>query len=82
MADRPTAPRLSPRQATVLTAAADGAPLSVVAARLGTTRTQVASRLSETYRALDVAWMARDERRTAAVHRARVHGLIPNGADT
>ncbi|WP_445520503.1 hypothetical protein [Streptomyces sp. NEAU-174] len=68
---------LSPRQALVLAAAADGVPLSVVATRLGTTRTQVASRLSEAYRALDVVWLPRDERRAEAVRVARRHGLIP-----
>lgn len=74
-----TAPYLSPRQAAVLTAAADGAPLTKVAERLGTTRTQIASRLSEAYRGLDVTWMPRPERRAAAVRTARHHGLIPNG---
>lgn len=70
-------PRLTPRQAAVLAAAADGAPLSTVAARLHTTRTQIASRLSETYRALGVTWMPRDERRAEAVRIARRNGLIP-----
>jgi DNA-binding CsgD family transcriptional regulator len=69
--------RLSPVQARVLAAAADGAPLSVVAARLGTTRTQVASRLSEAYRRLDVTWLPRGEKRAEAVRVARGHGLIP-----
>lgn len=73
-------PRLTPRQAAVLSAAADGAPLSTVAARLGTTRTQIASRISEAYRALDVTWLPRAERRAEAVRIARRHGLIP--ADT
>lgn len=72
-----TAPRLSPARARVLAAAADGSPLSVVASRLGTTREQVAARLSEAYRQLDVAWMNREERRAAAVLLAREHGLIP-----
>ncbi|GAA0453919.1 hypothetical protein GCM10009544_15850 [Streptomyces stramineus] len=71
------APHLSPRQAEVLAAAADGVPLSAVALRLGMPRTQVASRLSEAYRALDVAWTSRDQRRAAAVRVARRHGLIP-----
>lgn len=74
-------PRLTPRQAAVLAAAADGAPLSTVAARLGMPRTQVSSRLSEAYRALNVAWMPRDERRAAAVRIARRHGLIPADAN-
>lgn len=68
---------LSPRQAEVLAAAADGVPLSVVAVRLGTTRTQVASRLSEAYRRLEVGWLPRDERRAEAVRVARREGWIP-----
>lgn len=74
-------PRLTPRQAAVLAAAADGAPLSAVAARLGTTRTQIASRISEAYRALGVTWLPRDERRAEAVRIARRHGLIPADAN-
>lgn len=72
-------PHLSPRQAAVLAAAADGEPLSAIAARLDTTREQVAARLSEAYRALDVTWLPRPERRAAAIRTARQHGLIPNG---
>lgn len=68
---------LTRRQAEVLTAAADGSTLTVVAQRLGTTREQVAARLSEAYRRLDVAWMERSDRRPAAVHVARKRGLIP-----
>lgn len=64
-------------QAAVLEAAADGAPLAVVAARVGIRREQVAARLSEAYKRLDVAWMDRDERRAAAVRVARKRGLIP-----
>lgn len=75
-----TAPHLYPKQALVLEASADGAPLSVVAVRLGMPRTQVASRLSETYRVLDVAWLPRGEKRAAAVAVARKHGLI-NGTE-
>lgn len=67
---------LTRRQAEVLTAAADGAPLSTVAERVGISREQVASRLSEAYRRLDVAWMDRSERRAAAVRVARKRGLI------
>lgn len=75
-------PHLSPRQALVLAAAADGGPLSVVAARLGTSREQVSARLSEAYRALDVVWVPRNERRAAAVRAARTAGLIPTHACT
>lgn len=70
---------LTKRQAEVLVAAADGAPLSEVARRVGTSREQVASRLSEAYKRLDVAWIDRDERRAAAVRVARKRGLIPAG---
>lgn len=69
---------LTPRQSTVLTAAADGAPLAVVAARVGTTRQQVAARLSEAYQRLGVTYLPRDQRRAAAVRTARTRGLIPN----
>lgn len=72
MTDTSPAARLSPRQTAVLTAAADGAPLSTVANRLGTTREQVAARLSEAYRRLDVTWLPRNERRAAAVRAAGI----------
>ncbi|MEU0001519.1 LuxR C-terminal-related transcriptional regulator [Streptomyces microflavus] len=68
---------LTPRQAQVLIAAADGAPLSQVAARLGVQRETVAARLSDAYRRLDVAHLPRDEKRQAAVRAARRRGLIP-----
>ena len=68
---------LTPRQAAVLTAAADGAPLAEVARRLGTTRPQVAARLSDAYQRLDVTHLPRDQRRQAAVQAARRRGLIP-----
>jgi DNA-binding NarL/FixJ family response regulator len=68
---------LTRHQAAVLTAAADGAPLTEVALRLGRPRSWVAARLSEAYKRLDVAWMDRDERRAAAVRLARKRGLIP-----
>lgn len=71
---------LTRRQAAVLEAAADGAPLAVVAARLGIRREHVAARLSEAYKRLDVAWMDRSERRAAAVRVARKRGLIPPAA--
>lgn len=54
---------------------------AVVAARLGTTREQVAARLSEAYIRLDVTWRPRDERRAAAVALARSRGLIPTTPD-
>lgn len=64
-------------QAAVLDAAADGAPLAVVAVRVGIRREHVGARLSEAYKRLDVAWMDRSERRAAAVRVARKRGLIP-----
>lgn len=73
---------LTPRQAEVLTAAADGATLAVVAQRLGTTRETVAARLSDAYRRLDVTYLPRDERRAAAVRTARRRGLIPTTTET
>lgn len=68
---------LTARQAEVLAAAEDGAPLAEVARRIGTSREQVASRLSEAYKRLDVAWLDRDERRAAAIRVARRRGLLP-----
>lgn len=76
---RPGPPRqpLTARQAEVLNAAADGASLSTVARRLGTTTQQVSARLSEAYLRLGVTHLPRAERRTAAVAEARRRGLIP-----
>ena len=65
------------RQAEVLTAASDGAPLSEVARRLGTTTQQISARLSEAYQRLDVTWLPRSERRAEAVRVARKRGLLP-----
>jgi DNA-binding NarL/FixJ family response regulator len=67
---------LTPRQAAVLTAAADGAPLRTVAERVGTTREQAASLLSRAYQRLGVAGLPRAQRRTAAVRAAVRRGLI------
>jgi DNA-binding NarL/FixJ family response regulator len=68
---------LTPRQADVLTAAAGGDPLRVVADRLGITREQVASHLARAYQRLDVTSLPREERRAAAVRTAVHRGLIP-----
>ncbi|WP_407563354.1 hypothetical protein [Streptomyces sp. 184] len=73
---------LTPRQAQVLTAAADGHPLSTVAAWCGITREQAAARLSEAYRRLGVERLPREERRAAAVDEARRRGLIPLAAES
>ncbi|MFB7707943.1 LuxR C-terminal-related transcriptional regulator [Streptomyces sp. NPDC056105] len=77
---RPGPPRqpLTARQAQVLTAAEDGAPLSTVARRLNTTPQQVSARLSESYLRLGVTHLPRGQRRAAAVAEARRRGLIPN----
>ncbi|MGW3144866.1 response regulator transcription factor [Streptomyces sp. NPDC001177] len=69
-------PRLSPRQAQILTAAATGAPLSAIAVQLGLTREGVASHLARAYQRLDVTYLPRPERRGAAVRVAVRHGLI------
>jgi len=68
--------RLSPQQAAVVAAAADGSPLAVVGARVGISRAQAAGRLSEAYRRLDVAWLPAGERRMAAYRAAVGAGLI------
>ncbi|WP_306317277.1 MULTISPECIES: LuxR C-terminal-related transcriptional regulator [unclassified Streptomyces] len=68
---------LTARQAEVLAAASDGASLSTVAARLGTTTQQVSARLSEGYLRLGVTHLPRDQRRAAAVGVGRRRGLIP-----
>jgi DNA-binding NarL/FixJ family response regulator len=67
---------LTPRQADAITAAADGAPLHEVGARLGVTRGHAASLLSRAYERLDVAYLPRDQRRTAALRTAVRRGLI------
>ncbi|MEU5900620.1 helix-turn-helix domain-containing protein [Streptomyces venezuelae] len=80
---RPSGPPRQPltaRQAQVLTTAADGASLTVVARRLNSTREQVAARLAEAYLRLGVTHLPRGQRRTAAVTVARKRGLIPNPA--
>lgn len=69
---------LTPRQAQALTAAADGAPLREVGARLGVTREQASSLLSRAYERLDVAQVPRARRRAAAVRAAVRRGLIPD----
>ncbi|MEV6702711.1 LuxR C-terminal-related transcriptional regulator [Streptomyces sp. NPDC051453] len=68
---------LTPRQAEVLAAAASGDSLTVIAARVGTNRPQVAARLAEAYQRLEVTHLPRDGRRAAAVRAARHRGLIP-----
>lgn len=80
----PGPPRLplTPAQARVLAAAADGAPVSAVAVRLGVPRPQVAARLSEAYRRLGVSRLPVADRRAEAVREARRRGLIDSELTT
>ncbi len=78
MSPGPARMPLTPRQAQALTAAADGASLRTVAARLGTTIQQASSLLSRAYQRLDVTYLPRDQRRAAAVRAAVHRGLIPD----
>lgn len=75
-------PALTPRLAVVLEAAADGAPLAVVARRVGIGRGAVAGCLTACYRRLGVFDVPVDVRRAAAVAVARAAGVLPGvGAD-
>lgn len=76
MSPGPARMPLTPRQAQALTAAADGAPLREVGARLGITREHASSLLSRAYERLDVTSVPRDRRRAAAVRVAVRRGLI------
>lgn len=78
MSPGPARMPLTPRQAQALTAAAGGAPLREVGARLGIPREQVASLLSGAYQRLDVVYLPREQRRAAAVRAAVRRGLIPD----
>lgn len=80
MSPGPARMPLTPRQAQALTAAADGAPLREVGARLGTTREHAASLLSGAYERLGVTQVPRDRRRAAAVRAAVRCGLITDPA--
>lgn len=68
---------LTGRQTEALAASADGAPLRIVAERIGATREQVASLLNGAYLRLGVHHLPRNEKRAAAVAEARRRGLIP-----
>lgn len=72
----PVRPYLSPQQARVLDAVADGRPLESAAEGLCMTPGGVASVLTSVYRRLDVAYLPRGERRAVAVRVAREHDLI------
>jgi transcriptional regulator with XRE-family HTH domain len=67
---------LTEKQVEVLSAAADGAPLSEVAVRLGMPREGMASHLSDIYRRFGIADMPLGERRAAAVRIAEERGLF------
>ncbi|MFI8792639.1 helix-turn-helix domain-containing protein [Streptomyces sp. NPDC055105] len=67
---------VTPRQAQILRAAADGGSLLTIASRLGTTRQVVGARLSELYRLFDVAHFPVGERRSALLRAARDRGLL------
>lgn len=54
------------------------ATLQEIADRIGTTKGQVGSRLSEIYKRLGIAWMDQSERRAAAVRRADKLGELPD----
>lgn len=71
---------LTGRQAEALTHAADGASLAEVARRMGVTRERVSTLLSTAYQRLDVAYLPRDLKRSAAVRVARQRGLIPKAS--
>lgn len=86
MPDQPLTPgarvTLSPTQVKVLVELENGATLSETARRLGMHPGTCATRLSEAYRRLDVAWMDKGVRREEALRRARLHGLLPETATT
>jgi len=73
---------LTPVQARVLAAAADGAPLTEVADRLGVPRPYVAARLSEIYKRLELVNFPKEQRRAEAVRIARANGAIPPAEET
>lgn len=74
--------RLSDTQVSILLELEKGASLSQTAARLNMPSGSCASRLSEAYRRLDVAWMDRGTRLPAALHRARELDLLSEPAAT
>jgi DNA-binding NarL/FixJ family response regulator len=67
---------LSPTQARVLEAVADGRSLAEAARALGTTQRAVASVLTKTYQRLGVTQVPRGQRRAAAVRVACARDLI------
>ncbi|MDX3343444.1 helix-turn-helix transcriptional regulator [Streptomyces sp. ME02-6979.5a] len=79
MPERKTPRVLTPRQVQILAEARTGAPLSVIAVRVGMPRESVGSRMSEVYRQLDVAHLPYG-RREAAIRVAVELGLLEPAA--
>lgn len=73
---------LSDTQVKILLELESGASLSQTAKQLDMPSGSCASRLSEAYRRLDVAWMDKGTRLPAALRRARALGLLPEPATT
>lgn len=69
--------RLSETQVRILAELAAGASINQASERLGMTHGTCASRLSEAYQRLDVAWMDKASRRSEAIRRARERGFLP-----
>lgn len=81
---RPSGKRiaLSDTQVSILLELEKESTLAQTAAKLGMPYGSCASRLSEAYRRLDVAWMDKGTRLPAALRRARALGLLPEPATT
>ncbi|NEC17923.1 helix-turn-helix domain-containing protein [Streptomyces parvus] len=75
MPERKTPRVLTPRQVQILAEARTGAPLSVIAVRVGMARESVSARMSEVYRVLGVAHLPYG-RREAAIRVAVERGLL------
>lgn len=73
---------LSDTQVSIFVELEKGATLSQTATRLGMPYGSCASRLSEAYRRLDVAWMDKGTRLDAALRKAHALKLIPEPATT
>jgi DNA-binding NarL/FixJ family response regulator len=69
---------LTKTQVSILAELAAGASINGAADRLGMSRGTCASRLSEAYQRLDVAWMDKAVRRDTAIRKARRLGLLPD----
>ncbi len=79
----PAAPvQLSETHVRVLLSMESGVTLAQTAVDLGLRPGTCSTRLSEAYRRLDVAWMAKGERLPEALRRARRLGLLPEPATT